>query len=231
MKISGVATMHAPPGRVWAALGDPAVLVATIPGCERLEPAGLDSYRFTVAAAVAAVHGIYTGEVSASQQQEPSSFVLTGTGAGAPGTVSTSVQVRLAGLAAGATEVSYEADAVIGGMIAGVGQRMLASIARRMAAEFLSSVDKVLAGDGVAVSQAAAPIVPGPVPAPTVPAPTVPASAAPVPAAPPPSTYPAPAGPRPAAPAAAVFVRGVLAGGAVALAGVAVGALIRRRAR
>src|SRR5260370_36813444 len=77
MKISGVASMHAPPGRVWAALNDPAVLVATIPGCERLEAAGPDSYRFTVAAGVASIHGIYTREVSLSQQQRPSSFVLT----------------------------------------------------------------------------------------------------------------------------------------------------------
>ena len=251
MKISGVASMHAPPGRVWAALNDPAVLVATIPGCERLEAAGPDSYRFTVAAGVASIHGIYTGEVSLSQQQEPSSFVLTATGAGGPGTVSTSVQVRLADTAGGITELSYDADAVIGGMMAGVGQRMLSSIARRMAAEFFSSVDQVLAGDGVVVGQAAVPVpasavpasavpasavpasaVPASaVPASTVPASTVPASTARVPAAPQPSVYLAPASPPAAAPTAAGFVRGVLVGAAVALAGVAVGGLIGRRAR
>ena len=68
MKISGAATLHAPAGQVWTALSDPNVLVATIPGCERLEPAGPDSYRFTVGAAVASVQGIYTGEVSLSQR-------------------------------------------------------------------------------------------------------------------------------------------------------------------
>ena len=94
MKISGVAVMHAPASQAWDALNDPAVLVATIPGCERLEPTGPDSYRFTIAAGVASIHGIFTGEVSLSERQEPSSFVLTATGAGGPGTVSTSVQVR-----------------------------------------------------------------------------------------------------------------------------------------
>ena len=87
MKISGVATMHAPAARVWAVLTDPAVLVATIPGCERFEADGPDSYRFAVAAGVASIHGIYTGEVSVSQQREPSSFMLTASGAGEPGTV------------------------------------------------------------------------------------------------------------------------------------------------
>jgi uncharacterized protein len=234
MKISGVASMHAPPGRVWAALNDPAVLVATIPGCERLEAAGPDAYRFTVAAGVASIHGIYTGEVSLSQQQEPSSFVLTASGAGGPGTVSTSVQVRLADTAGGTTELSYDADAVIGGMIAGVGQRMLSSIARRMAAEFFSSVDQVLAGGGVVVSSAVVPASTVPastVPASTVPASTVPASTGRVPAAPQPSVYLAPASSSAAAPTAAGFVRGMLVGAAVALAGVAVGRLIGRRAR
>ncbi|MGO8957628.1 MAG: SRPBCC family protein [Streptosporangiaceae bacterium] len=220
MRITGVATMHAPAGRVWAALNNPNVLVATIPGCERLEPAGPDSYRFTVAAAVASIEGIYTGEVSRSQQQEPSSFVLTGSGAGGPGTVSASVLVRLAGTADGTTELSYDADAAISGLIAGVGQRMLSSVARRMAGEFFSSVDEVLVGEGVVVGQAAALEAPGPVPAPAVPAPAVPR----------PSADLAPARP-PAAPTAAGFVRGVLVGAAVAIAGVAVGRQIRRRTR
>ena len=231
MKISGVAVMHAPASQAWDALNDPAVLVATIPGCERLEPTGPDSYRFTIAAGVASIHGIFTGEVSLSERQEPSSFVLTATGAGGPGTVSTSVQVRLADTASGTSELSYDADAVIGGMIAGVGQRMLSSIAKRMAAEFFTSVDKVLAGGGLVVSQAAAPATPGSAQATTVPAATGPASTTPVPAAPQPVAYLAPARSPAAGPSGAGFARGVLVGAAVALAGVAVGGLIGRRAR
>jgi uncharacterized protein len=219
MKISGIATMHASAGQVWAALTDPAVLVATIPGCERLEPAGPDSYRFTVAAGVASIQGTYTGEVSLSQLQEPSSFVLTARGSGGPGTVTTSVQVRLAPGADGTTELSYDADAAIAGLIAGVGQRMLASVARRTAVEFFSSVDQVLAGREAIPASPAAPALPG---------------LRPVPAAPQPAAYLAPA--RPAAAPYPVanatgFLRGVLVGAAVALAGVAVGAMIGRRTR
>jgi len=146
MRISGAATMHAPAGRVWAALTDPAVLVAAIPGCQEFTPAGPDSYHFTIAAAVAVLQASYTGEVSLSQQQEPSSFVLTASGTGAPGTVTTSVQIRLAGIADGTTELSYDADAAIGGLIAGIGQRMLSTVAKRLADTFFRSVDEILAG-------------------------------------------------------------------------------------
>jgi carbon monoxide dehydrogenase subunit G len=170
MRISGGATMHAPAGRVWAALTDPAVLVAAIPGCEQFEPAGPDTYRFTVAAAVASIQASYTGEVSLSQQQQPSSFVLTASGAGAPGTVTTSVQIRLADIADGTTELSYDADAVIGGLIAGVGQRMLSSVARRLAGAFFNSVDEALVGTGPA-----GPVLADAFPAGTAAASTVPA--------------------------------------------------------
>jgi len=146
MRVSGAATMHAPAGQVWVALTDPAVLVAAIPGCQQFTPVGPDSYRFTIAAAVASLQASYTGEVSLSQQHQPSSFVLTASGAGVPGSVTTSVQIRLAGIADGTTQLSYDADAAIGGLIAGVSQRLLSTVAKRLADAFFSSVDEILAG-------------------------------------------------------------------------------------
>ncbi len=125
MRISDEVTLHAPLDRVWAALNDPAVLVRTLPGCERLESTGPDSYKMIVTAGVASIRGTYAGEVKLHDQQPPNSFVMTASGAGAPGTVSTEVQVRLAEVD-GATQLRYEAEAVVGGMIGGVGQRMLA---------------------------------------------------------------------------------------------------------
>jgi carbon monoxide dehydrogenase subunit G len=215
MKISGAATMHAPADKVWTALNDPAVLVRTIPGCEQLEATGPDSYRLTVTAGVASIKGTYTGEVALSEKQEPASFLMTASGAGGPGTVSTSVQVRLAPNGDGGTELSYDADAVIGGMIASVGQRMLVSVAKKMAREFFDSVDDVLTGR-------AAPAV-------AVPGPAGMGEAEQAAAVPVPGVYVAPR--RPAAPAGSGFLRGVLVGAAVALAGVAVGSLLGRRAR
>ncbi|NUP64574.1 MAG: carbon monoxide dehydrogenase, partial [Nonomuraea sp.] len=42
MKVAGSAVIGVQRDRVWAALQDPAVLVRTIPGCERLEETGPD---------------------------------------------------------------------------------------------------------------------------------------------------------------------------------------------
>jgi len=52
MKVSGTATMRADRATVYRALNDPAILVRTIPGCQRLEALGGDTYKMTVAAGV-----------------------------------------------------------------------------------------------------------------------------------------------------------------------------------
>ena len=52
--------------------------------------------------------------------------------------------VTLEESAAGGTSVTYDADAVVGGMIGGVGQRMLVGVSKRMAAEFFGNVETVL---------------------------------------------------------------------------------------
>jgi hypothetical protein len=129
--------------RVWAALQDPAVLVRTIPGCERLEETGPDTYRMTVNAGVASVKGVYQGEVALAEPSAPESFVLRARGQGAPGTVDATVQVRLSEIDEG-TRVDYDAEAVIGGMIGGVGQRMLGSVAKRTAGQFFAAVEQQL---------------------------------------------------------------------------------------
>src|SRR4051794_29418069 len=144
MKITGTSTLAADPATVWQALNDPAVLVRAIPGCRALEALGEDSYAMTVAAGVGSIKGVYDGRVRLSDQAEPDSFRLHAEGSGAPGTISADVLVNIATAADGGTELTYDADAAVGGMIGGVGQRMLAGVSRRMAAEFFGNVDTVL---------------------------------------------------------------------------------------
>lgn len=147
MKVSGSVRLSAPRDHVWEALNDPAVLVRTIPGCQRLEAIGADAYQMTITAGVAAIKGVFVGEVRLTDQQPPDTFVLKAAGAGAPGTVSADILVSLVEEDGGrATAVSYDADAIVGGMIGGVGQRMLTGVSKKTAGEFFSAVDDVLTG-------------------------------------------------------------------------------------
>ena len=148
MRIAGNATLRAPLETVYDALRDPAVLVRTIPGCERLEEVGEDAYAMTVTAGVASVRGTYAGDVRLTDHRAPHGFVLRASGSGTPGTVSADVTVDLASGDDGTTELTYNADATVGGMLGGVGQRLLTTVDKRPAGEFFDAVDQVLAGGG-----------------------------------------------------------------------------------
>lgn len=147
MKVAGQAVLNAPVEQVWDALLDPAVLVRTIPGCESLETTAEHQYAMTVTAGVASIKGTYAGTCVLSDLRPHESLVMKAQGAGGPGTVSADVTVRFADRGDGTTAIDYAADAVVGGMIGGVGQRMLTSVSKRMAAEFFGGVDAVVTGE------------------------------------------------------------------------------------
>jgi uncharacterized protein len=147
MKISGTSTLEAPVDQVWAAILDPAVLARCIPGCETLSAVGEDRYAMSVNAGVAAIKGTYAGEVSLADKVAPHSLTMRASGSGAPGTIDADVKVRLAPSAGGGTELSYDADASVGGAIGGVGQRMLAGVTKKMAGQFFTALDRDIAGE------------------------------------------------------------------------------------
>lgn len=154
MKVTGTALIAAPRGTVWDALLDPAVLVRTIPGCQTLEQTGPDHYKATVEAGVASIKGLFDGEVELCDPEPQERIILKANGKGAPGTVSATVRVSLTEQD-GATRIDYDADAVVGGMIGGVGQRMLTSVGRRTAGEFFAAVERDLVeGPAVAATDA-----------------------------------------------------------------------------
>jgi uncharacterized protein len=219
MKLSGETTLHASPPAVYAALTDPAVLVRTIPGCQRLEQVGEDAYKATVRTGVGAIKGTFDGDVRLTDRQAPDSFTLHASGAGAPGTVTAVAKVALTPSDGGGTVLRYDADATFGGVIGGVGQRMLAGAAHSTAVEFFGAVDRELAGERAPAS-AAAPVgaaEPEPVGAePGLFGPTAPVWTAPVPAV------------DPVRQRMRDLMVGAVFGAVLALLGVLVGAIVAR---
>jgi uncharacterized protein len=146
VNLDGSAVLSADPDKVWAVITDPAVLARTIPGCESLEQTGDDEYRMNVSVGVGAIRGTYAGEVKLTDQRRPTSYVMHASGAGAPGNARATVTINLEQGEAGTTTLTYSADAVIGGPVAGVGQRMITGVAKRMAGQFFTAIDDELTG-------------------------------------------------------------------------------------
>jgi carbon monoxide dehydrogenase subunit G len=206
MRFTGNNTIGAPVEQVWDALLDPAVLVRTIPGCERLEETGDNAYAMTVTAGVAAIKGTYSGSCALSDLHQHQSLVMKLDGAGAPGTIGATVNVSFAPASDGGTSVSYDADAVVGGMIGGVGQRMLSSVSKRMAGEFFSNVERAILSPAAASGGVEVEFEPGM-----------------------PKVYVDPAAVPGRVSSQSDFVKGIAVGAGLVLAGVIAGALFGRR--
>ncbi|HEX2323518.1 MAG TPA: SRPBCC domain-containing protein [Streptosporangiaceae bacterium] len=153
MKVHGTGTMLAAPDAVWAALGDPGLIARAVPALDHIDFARDGTCRFTLTTTIAAVSGSYTGEASVVEHPESYVRVLRVSATGVRGKVGAEVTIRVAPAGEGATELSYVADADVEGAIAGIGQRMLASIAKRVAADAIAGLDAALAAAPPAEAQ------------------------------------------------------------------------------
>jgi uncharacterized protein len=144
MDISGSYTFDAPPDRVWALLMDPAVISSCIPGCDRFEPNGENSYRARLTVALAAITGTYEGIVTLSDLAPATSYRLTVDGQGKPGFVKGSSGVTLR--ADGATTIVEVTGTVqTGGPIARLGQRLIGGVSKMMLDRFFACLKGKLA--------------------------------------------------------------------------------------
>jgi uncharacterized protein len=140
MKIEGKQELRAKRERVYQALIDPAVLQRCIPGCERLEKTGEDTYSTTMRAGVGSIKGVFTGNVKLEDMRPPTHYRIVVDGKGQPGFLKGSGDLDLEEVDGG-TVVNYQGEAQVGGTIAGVGQRMIQGAAKMMATQFFTAIE------------------------------------------------------------------------------------------
>lgn len=140
MKIEGTQELHASRGRIYQALTDPEVLQRCIPGCERLEKTGENTYSATLKAGVGSIKGVFTGNVRLEDMRPPSHYRLVIDGKGQPGFLKGEGDLDLEERDS-LTVVNYSGEVKIGGTIAGVGQRMIQGSAKMMASQFFTAIE------------------------------------------------------------------------------------------
>lgn len=120
---------------------DPEVLAKATPGCQSFQEVEPDTFEVEMKLGIAAVRGNYRGKVAVRDKQEPEQFRLDISGEGSPGFVNTSMSIKLEDLG-DKTKIEYEGEAQVGGLIAGVGQRMLGGVAKMILGQFFKAMEK-----------------------------------------------------------------------------------------
>ena len=127
--------------QAWDALNDPAVLKASVPGCDKVEASGDNQYSIGMSLKIGPVSAKFSGKITLSDIKPPNSYKINFEGQGGP-----------AGFGKGDSAVTltqnedgcllaYTVHASVGGKIAQLGQRLIDGAAKSMAEDFFKRFD------------------------------------------------------------------------------------------
>ena len=146
MEIKGEYKIAAPREKVFAALNDPAVLQACIPGCESLEKTSDTEMKAKVRLRIGPVSASFTGKVTLSDLDPPNGYKISGEGQGGAAGFAKGGAVVTLREDGGAHLLDYNVDAQVGGKIAQVGARLIDGTAKKLADEFFGKFAAMVGG-------------------------------------------------------------------------------------
>lgn len=159
MQMAGEQRIAASRQRVWAALNDPEILKACIPGCESLEQESAERFKAVIAIKIGPIGARFEGAVLLSELDPPNGYTLAGKGQGGTvGFAEGGAKVRLSD-DKGGTLLSYEVDARVGGRLAQLGGPLIDATAKQLAGRFFRQFGDALGGEAPAAG--ATPIAAG----------------------------------------------------------------------
>lgn len=143
MKFEGSYIINAPRQKVWEFLIDPNAIAKCLPDLQRLDIEGPDKFSALVKVGVGFIKGDFKMRLQITEKQPPSHATMTITGSGASSSVDVLTTIDLTDKGP-ATELKWAADVKVGGLMAGLGQRMMGSATEKTVSDMFECVKKQL---------------------------------------------------------------------------------------
>ena len=147
MEMSGEQLIPASQAATWAALNDPEILKACVPGCESIEPTAENEYVVLMTARIGPVSAKFKGKLALSDLDPPNSYSLAFEGQGGVagfGKGGAKVQLLPEG---GNTKLTYQVKANVGGKLAQIGSRLVDAAAKKLSEEFFNAFTAKVASE------------------------------------------------------------------------------------
>ena len=152
MEMTGEQLIQATRADTWAALNDPEILKACVPGCESIERSGDNEYAVQMTARVGPVSAKFKGRMTLSNIVAPDSYSIAFEGqGGVAGFAKGSADVSLAS-EGHATRLSYKVKANVGGKLAQIGSRLVDAAANKVANDFFAAFNEKVGAPQEAVA-------------------------------------------------------------------------------
>src|SRR5262245_59248532 len=145
MELKGRHTLNATPATIWAMLMDHDTLSKIIPGVSRLEKTGDHSFKSFIDIKFGLVSGAFHGDLQMDNIETPISFQMKVNQTSTIRKANADIKIELMPVNENETEVSFDSNVKLAGLLAGIGQRVLGGVANVLAKQFFARLDQELA--------------------------------------------------------------------------------------
>ncbi len=145
MQLTGKQVLNAAPARVWEKLMDIDTLARIMPGVSSLKQVGDNSFIATLQLKLGPVNGSFSGNMQLEDISEGENFTLKVQQNSKVGNANAAVKVNLLPVDNNQTEVSFDGDVRLSGLLAGMGQRVIGGVSNTLTKQFFYNLEKELA--------------------------------------------------------------------------------------
>ena len=125
-------------------LMDTDTLARIVPGISRLEKTGDNKYKSTIEIKMGPVNSSFTGDLQMENIKEPEGFTLKVQQNSKIGNANAAIKISLLPVNENNTEVSFDGDVKLSGMLAAMGQRLIGGVSNTLTKQFFSNMEKEL---------------------------------------------------------------------------------------
>ena len=144
MKFDGKFDVSSPPAQVWAVLIDPNKVGKAIPDVKTLQVKDEKSFYAEFTVKLGFFKGVMEMNFTYENLEPPEHMLLVGRGSGVQSTVDLSIDLHTVASGTGST-VSWSSTISVGGLVAGLGGRIMEGFAKKKIEEIIEGLKKVIA--------------------------------------------------------------------------------------
>lgn len=144
MLLTGTHTLNASPSIVWDKLMDTEILAKIVPGISKLIKLADNEFEAISEIKLGPVSGKFSGGLTLTEINEPTTFTLNVTQNSKIGNADAEIKINLHDLGNSQTELSFEGDAKLSGLLARTGQRVLSGVANSLTKQFFENFEEEL---------------------------------------------------------------------------------------
>lgn len=144
MQLTGKHIVNAALANIWKMLMDTDILAKVVPGISRLEKTGDNTFKSILEIKLGPVHSSFTGTLQMEDITEEKGFVLKLMQNSKIGNASGAIRINLLPVDDKKTEVAFDGDVKLSGLLAGMGQRVMGSVSNTLTKQFFANLEQEL---------------------------------------------------------------------------------------